>query len=54
LICSLLFNPKSVEDRANPLTHHRKLLTIGTVYYLEPEPLNTNVNMECSSNLRWF
>jgi len=21
---------------------------------LEPKPLNTNVNMECSCNLRWF
>jgi len=47
LICSLLFNAKSVKDRANPLT-------VGAVYHLEPKPLNTNVNMQCSCNLRWF
>ena len=50
----LLFNAKSVKDGANPLTHHRKLLTVGAVYHLEPKPLNTNVNMQCSCNLRWF
>jgi hypothetical protein len=54
LICSLLFNAKSVKDRANPLTHHRNLLSVGAVYHLEQKPLNTNVNMECSCNLRWF
>ena len=53
LICSLLFNAKSVKDRANPLTHHRNLLTVGAVYHLEPKPLNTTY-MECSCNLRWF
>ena len=54
MICSLLFNRKS-EDRANTLTpYHCKFLTVGAVYHLEPEQLNTNVNMECSCNLRWF